>query len=130
MLRELLEMRVMLLGWTVAKATERSGGMEAPALREALARLDAAVETPDIQAADFDFFEQLVELTDNQVLNLLANGVRQVYMQNAELFGALYLQPGDTGLHHQTLAAVEAGDVARAREAMTAYGRRFLGEAA
>jgi DNA-binding FadR family transcriptional regulator len=127
LLADLLEIRVMLLGWTAAKAAERASG-EATGLREALSRLDAATETRDIQESDFAFFEELVELTDNQVLNLLANAVRQVYMQNSDLFGALYLEPGDTSLHHQTLAAVEAGDVQGAQQAMEAYGRRFLGE--
>ena len=64
-----------------------------------IAKVEAAQDTRDIQEADFDFFEELVALTDNQVLNLLANAVRQVYMQNAELFGALYQNPGDTRLH-------------------------------
>jgi len=130
LLRDLLEIRVMLLGWTAAKAAERSGGREASGLREALARLDAADQTREVQEADFDFFEQLVDLTENQVLALVANGVRQVYMQNSELFGALYLDPGDTSLHHQALAAVEAGDEGAAYAAMEAYGRRFLGESA
>ena len=128
LLRDLLEIRVMLLGWTAAKAAERSAGVTAVELRLALERLDAETEIRGIQEADFDFFEELVELTDNQVLNLLANAVRQVYMQNSELFGALYLSPGDTELHHQTLRAVEAGDVAAARAAMEAYGRRFIEE--
>jgi GntR family transcriptional repressor for pyruvate dehydrogenase complex len=128
LLRDLLEIRVMLLGWTAAKAAERSAGVTASKLRLALERLDAETEIRGIQEADFDFFEKLVELTDNQVLNLLANAVRQVYMQNSELFGALYLSPGGTELHHETLRAVEAGDVAAARAAMEAYGRRFLEE--
>ena len=128
LLRDLLEIRVMLLGWTAAKAAERSAGVTASKLRLALERLDAETEIRGIQEADFDFFEKLVELTDNQVLNLLANAVRQVYMQNSELFGALYLSPGGTEFHHETLRAVEAGDVAAARAAMEAYGRRFLEE--
>ena len=129
LLRDLLEIRVMLLGWTASKAAQRSGGAPATALRDALRRLEQATDTRATQEADFDFFEELVELTDNQVLNLLANAVRQVYMQNAELFGTLYQRPGDTQLHQDTLAAVESGDADAAREAMEAYGRRFLGGA-
>ena len=129
LLRDLLEIRVMLLGWTASKAAQRSGGAPATALRDALRRLEQATDTRATQEADFDFFEELVELTDNQVLNLLANAVRQVYMQNAELFGTLYQRPGDTQLHRDTLAAVESGDADAAREAMEAYGRRFLGGA-
>ena len=62
LLRDLLEIRVMLLGWTAAKAAQRSGGTPATALRDALSRLEQATDTRSIQEADFDFFEELVGL--------------------------------------------------------------------
>ncbi len=127
MLMDLLDLRVGLLGWTGSRAA-RNGGPEAvEPLKEALEALREASEPSERQTLDFAFYEELVRLTDNGVASLLANAVRQVYMQNAALFSALYAaEPFDTTLHQAAVDAVAAGDVEGARAAMEAYGRSVL----
>ena len=127
MLMDLLHLRVGLLGWTGSRAAMRGGPEAVEPLREALQALRDATDPGERQALDFSFYEELVRLTDNGVASLLANAVRQVYMQNRELFAALYAaEPFDTTLHQAAVDAVAAGDVEAATAAMEAYGRSVL----
>lgn len=127
MLGDLLEVRVMWLDWTARKAATARDEAGLARLREALGALERAA-TPDArQAADWAFFEVLVDLTGNRVLGLMANAIRAVYLENRAMFGALY---GDGLLdladHRAAVDAIDRGDAAAAGAAMARHGDRAL----
>lgn len=127
LLRDLLELRVELLGWTAERAAANGSDEAAAALSTILDSLEAATDPERVQEFDFLFFEQLVQLSRNRVLRLLANAVRRVYMENRQLSLALYAtEKLDTSPLRSTVEAVRSNDVAAARAAMTAYGRSAL----
>ncbi len=127
LLRDLLELRVELLAWTAERAAANGSDEAAASLSATLEALDAATDHEGVQEFDFVFFEQLVQLSRNRVLRLLANGIRRVYMENRQLFLALYAtQEIDTSPHRATVEAVCRRDSAAARAAMTTYGRKAL----
>jgi GntR family transcriptional repressor for pyruvate dehydrogenase complex len=125
MLRDLLEMRVMLLGWTARQAASRATPEQIDSLRVVLAELEAGLSA-GIQEADFRFFEILVEMTKNHVLSLLANAVKQVYLENRQLFASLYASGFDPSDHRRALEAIVARDAEAAAAAMVAFGNRPL----
>lgn len=127
LLRDLMELRVVLLGWTGRRAAERADLAGVRTLRAALARVEAAADADALRTADFDFFEALVGLTGNRVLAMLAHAVRRVYLENGALFAALYEPDAfDAALHRAAVDAVAAGDAEAAATAMTAYASRGL----
>lgn len=127
MLADLLEMRVMWLDWTARQAAVRRDEAGVQRLREALVALERAATPDALQAADWAFFETLVDLTGNRVLVLMANAIRLVYLENRVLFGALY-SAGlvDLADHRAAVEAVERGDAAAAGAAMARHGARAL----
>jgi len=130
LVRDLLELRVEILGWTAGRAAANAEDAGKARLAEVLADLEDAVGQGDIDAIqelDYDFFEQLVAISNNRVLALLSNMVRKVYLEQRALFATIYRMGLDLSFHHRTLAAVRNNDVATARQAMSDYGRVFLG---
>lgn len=124
---DLLELRVMVLGWTAARAAERRD-------LGALSRLDTEIDslaeavTPDqLQEFDFAYFRALVELADNRVLGLLAHAIHAVYRENRALFAAMYV-PGafDLTPHREARAAIAARDGRAAQAAMERHARTAL----
>lgn len=124
LLRDLLEIRAMLLGWTAGKAARSDAPRER--LRGLVVALEAARDPAELQRLDFDFFAELVAMADNRVLTLVAGAVRTVYREHGALFAALYAAPVDLTFHRATLAAIEAKDPAAATAAMTAWGEAAL----
>ncbi len=127
MVRDLMDLRRTLLGFTAARAAPRATAAQCEELSLLLDTLDQAVEPVVIQDLDFAFFEALVTLSGNQVLGLLVNGIKRVYDANRPLFAGLYTSGFDTGPHRQTVMALRAGDPDAARAAMEAYGDVGLG---
>jgi len=127
LLRDLMELRVVLLQWTAQQAASRGSADARAELAALLAELESAVDPADRQRLDFDFFEHMVRMTDNKVLALLVNAVRQIYLENSAWFVSMYADPYDTSAHAETVAAVASGDSAAAGEAMFIYGRAWLG---
>lgn len=127
LLGDLLDMRVMLLGWTARKAAERPDPAAVGKLRDALTALKAATTAEGVQERDFAFFETMVDMTGNRVLGLLSNAVRHIYLENRALFVLLYA-PGAFDLidHQRAVDAIAAGDPDAAAAAMTACGARAL----
>ncbi len=125
LLADLLELRGMILEWTAARAAQQSGDLSEA--RQALDELEATSAPAARQRADFAFYEAMTHLTGNQVLELLSASVGKVYLENRELFEALYQQPVDTGPHRRTLDAIEAGDADAAAAAMAEYARLARG---
>jgi DNA-binding FadR family transcriptional regulator len=134
MLRDLLDLRVMLLGWTAAQAARRATPAEVAGLRRSLDRLASAADprrmigAAAVQEADYAFFEALVAVADNRVLTLFAGAIRAVYQENQALFAAIYSDPFDLDDHRRAVDAIAAGDAVTAEAAMAAYGRRPLAQ--
>jgi len=126
LLRDLMELRVLLLGWTAEKAIRNADEASLNQLQASLDALRAATKVEDIQEHDFAFFEQLVAMTGNRVLVMVGNAIRSVYLQNRELFRMLYLGGADTTNQQQTIDALRSRDAPAARAAMEAYGRGML----
>lgn len=127
LLRDVLELRVVLMGWSAAQAARRATPESLATIRAALDRLDAASTIDDVQTGDYDVFAAMVAATGNRVLGILSDAIRRVYLQNGALFAALY-GPGalDTTLHHRAVEAIAAGDAEAARVAMEAYASRSV----
>ncbi len=127
LLRDLLDLRVMIVTWTEARAADRAGPVDADALAEVLERLDQTDDIAQRQEIDFEFFERLVAMTDNRVLILLIHAVRRVYLQNRDLFLRLYAeQVFDSEPLWAAVNAIRAGDTEGAGDAMRRYAQVFL----
>jgi len=128
LLRDLLELRAVLLGWTAQRSAESGTPQQIAALEAAVVELESAAGSKLRQEKDFVFFEQLVKMTDNKVLDLIMNIVRQVYAQNLPLFIALYdADTFDTTNHRDAVEAIKAQDPQWAGACMRAYGLAALG---
>ena len=123
LLRDLLDLRTALLGFTAQRAVERAGPGAADELAALVAALRAEADVGRAQVLDFDFFERLVQLSENRVLLLIANAVRRAYDENAHLFARLYVGGLDVRPHLTFVAALRAGDAEGARAAMERHGR-------
>jgi len=126
---DLLEMRVMLVAWTGRTAATTATDADLVDLQALLDALDAAAAMSDdrdaLQAADWAFFERLVDATGNQVLELIVSAVRKVYDANQTVFGDLY-DGFDTCHHHAALDAIRKGDGDGASSALAAFGQRAV----
>ncbi|MBW1878584.1 MAG: FCD domain-containing protein, partial [Deltaproteobacteria bacterium] len=77
---------------------------------------------------DFDFYEQMVSMTDNRVLAMVSSAVRRVYLENGDLFLDLFDPVWfDTARHREAWEAVRARDPERAATAMEAHARAGMG---
>lgn len=123
MLRDLLEIRGMILAWTAGRAA-RAGG--AGRLGEIVEALAAAQGPEERQRLDFDFFLELVALTHNRVLGLLAGAVRAVYAEHGALFAPIYAGDFDPSRHRAVLAAIARRDEGAAAAAMRSWAEAGL----
>lgn len=126
LLGDLLSLRVVLLGWTAEEAALRATPDSLARLSSILTELESTEATGRRQELDYDFFQELVAMTDNQVLAMLANGIRAVYLENRELFPLMYGTQFHSDHHRRTLEAVRSGDGAAARAAMADYASAAL----
>ena len=120
LLRDLLELRVALLGFTAELAAKRAEDL-AP-LTAALRTLQEARGVEAVAEAEFAFFGEMVHSSGNRVLGLIGNAVAQVWRQNAPLFEPLFGERMDTQAHEQVLQAIRARDPVAARRAYEAHG--------
>ena len=126
-MQDLWEIRVLLLGWTAEYAAKHAHANQLEELSKAYDLLLNSSSIEEAQARDMDFFEIMVAMTGNQVLALLSNAVRRVFLQNGEIFAHLYQEePFRFRQHRATLEAILNKDHAQARIAMEAYGREGL----
>jgi len=132
LLRDLMQMRSMLLGWTIRQVAREASAEAVEALTPIVERMVKNKErgaTPqELQLVDLEFFEAMIRLTNNRILAILTSAMRQVYLQNKDLFGALYTDESFDPQHHQT--AVEAlgrGDAEAAGRAMEIHASAGLG---
>lgn len=123
LVRDLLQVRVMILSWTARWAAQAPRHDTAE-----LARIVGALEAGDgdRQELDFAFFEELVALSGNRILGMLATLVRDVYFRHRALFAPLYAEGFSAAPHRQALQAVEQRMPAAAAAIMREYAERAL----
>ncbi len=125
MVGDLMELRGALLQWTAQQAALRGSEEDKRALVALGLTLSKATTPKERQRLDYDFFEGMVVMTDNQALSLLMNVVRQIYMENGAWFEMMYADPFNTKPHARAVAAILAGDAETAGAEMAAYARAW-----
>jgi len=127
-LRDVHEVRALLLGWGAERAAEKADS-------KALARLDAlakrlaepGAEARELQELDYEFFEELMVVSGNQLLMLVARVVRDVYFRGAERFLGLYGAGVFEPEHHaRAVVAMRVHDARTAGEEMRAHAHTGL----
>jgi GntR family transcriptional repressor for pyruvate dehydrogenase complex len=128
-LRELHEIRAMLLGWCAEQAALKADPASIARLESLARQLVASRGRPSVsQELDYDFFEALVQITGNRPLLLFANVVRGVYLRGRERFLGLYSKDVfDPLLHERAVDAIRAGDAQAAGAAMREHATTALG---
>jgi len=126
-LRDLHELRAMLLGWSAERATLQADPASLTRL-DALARKLAEARTAaERQALDYDFFEALVAIGGNRLLQLFAGFVRRIYDTGRARFAYLYEgEAFDASHHRRAVEAMRRRDVTGAGAAMRAHAEAAL----
>ena len=126
-LYDLLELRVALLEWTARKAVLKHPG-ETEKLEKILARMEAPeADAAQLEKADFDFFEELVRLTENSILKMLTHAIRQVYEKQRKLFIRFYHKSVfDPSKHREFIECHKRGAAEQAAKAMSIYAETAL----
>jgi len=127
-LRDLHEIRAMLLGWCAEQAAVKADAVSVARLDALARRLAASHGRPaESQELDYDFFEALVQITGNRPLLLFANVVRGVYLRGRQRFLGLYAREVfDPGLHRRAVDAIRARDPQAAGAAMRQHAATAL----
>jgi len=130
-LRELHEIRAMLLGWCAEQAAEKADPASIARLEGLARQLVASRGRPSLsQELDYDFFEALVQITGNRPLLLFSNVVRAVYLRGRQRFLSLYAKEVFDPRHHErAVAAIRARDAVAAGAAMRAHATTALAAA-
>ncbi|MBI5510625.1 MAG: FadR family transcriptional regulator [Deltaproteobacteria bacterium] len=127
-LRDLHEIRAMLLGWCAGEAATKADPASIARLNDLARRLsDAKTRPAALQDLDYDFFQELVAITGNRLLQWFANLVREIYSKGRDRFAAIYSREVFDPRHHrQAVAAIRAGNAALATAAMRAHAATAL----
>lgn len=127
-LRDLHEVRGLLLGWGAAQAAKKADPASMARLDELARQLaEPRTKPAQLQQLDYDFFHELMLISGNQLLSLLSRVVRDVYFQSAERILPLYrADVFDPRHHRRAVAAIRARDAAAAAEAMQAHAASAL----
>jgi GntR family transcriptional regulator, transcriptional repressor for pyruvate dehydrogenase complex len=120
-LAAVLEARRLMLVEATRLAAGRRSREQAARLLEVAARMADAPDPAAAQALDFAYFAELVEAAGNVVFVLILNSIRQLYFENAELFGAIAADAA--GLAPLYLRAAKAIDARAPGRAAGAIGR-------
>jgi DNA-binding FadR family transcriptional regulator len=128
LLADLHELRGMFLGWSAEKAALRADAAAVERLEALVADLaDPKARPAQLQRLDYAFFEELVRITGNRVLMLIANVVRDVYMGQAQRFVHMYARDAfNPGNHRRAVEAIRRRDPAGAATAMRAHASAAL----
>lgn len=127
-LRDLHDIRGMLLGWCAERAAQLADAASLARLDE-LARgmADPRAKSEKLQELDYDFFEELVRISGNRILLLVSNVVRDVYLKGRARFAPLYAKGVFDPSHHQrAVEAIRVRDGRAAGEAMRAHAATAL----
>jgi GntR family transcriptional repressor for pyruvate dehydrogenase complex len=118
LVREVFEARRLLLAEASALAARRRTGEQAALLSRLAAELHGAGDDT-AQGLDLAFMATVIEAAGNLVFSLIANSIRDVYLQRLDLFRAI-VERREELRYDAVAAAIEDGDAERARSEMTA----------
>jgi DNA-binding FadR family transcriptional regulator len=120
--REIFEARRLLLAEAAALAADRRTDEQATLLSRLAGEL-AAADLPDeiAQGLDMAFMATVIEAAGNVAFSLIANSIRDVYLEHADLFRAIVARRDELG-YAGVAAAVGAREASGARAAMAALG--------
>lgn len=128
---DLHELRGLLLGWSAEQAASRADPASVARLDELAKKLSRPrLPAAEAQALDYDFFEQLVLVTGNQLLVLFTKVVRDIYFRAPEQFLPMYRPDVFQPEHHRrAVAAIRAHDAKAAGDAMRAHAATAVARA-
>ena len=119
LVREVFEARRVLLAEASALAAARRTEEQAALLARLAAELAAGGDDAAAQGLDLAFMATVIEAARNLAFSLIANSIRDVYLQRLDLFRAIVERRDGLG-YAAVAAAIELRDAERAREAMSA----------
>ena len=110
-LRSVMEARRLLLTESARLAAERRTEPQAELLVRLAAELAAAPDDETAQGIDFAFFASLIQASENLVLLLIANSIRDLYFARLAAFRAIVRDRGSLLEHYESAAAaIDARD--------------------
>jgi GntR family transcriptional repressor for pyruvate dehydrogenase complex len=121
LVREVFEARRLLLAEAAALAAGRRSGEQAALLARLAGELREAGENT-AQGLDLAFMATVIEAAENLAFSLIANSIRDVYLQRLDLFRPIAERPAELR-YGAVAAAIEARDGTAARAEMTALAR-------
>jgi DNA-binding FadR family transcriptional regulator len=119
LIAEVFEARRLLLAESAALAARRCSEEQATLLCDLAEQLAATGDDAAAQGLDLAFMATVIEAAQNLAFSLIANSIRDVYLQRAELFRAI-VERRDELDYAGVAAAIAAGESQRARERMRA----------
>jgi GntR family transcriptional regulator, transcriptional repressor for pyruvate dehydrogenase complex len=119
LMREVFEARRLLLAEASALAAERRTEAEAALLARLADELRRESDDATAQGLDLAFMTTVIGAARNLVLALIANSIRDVYLQRLDLFRPIVERAGELR-YDAVAAAIEARDGDTARAEMTA----------
>jgi GntR family transcriptional regulator, transcriptional repressor for pyruvate dehydrogenase complex len=122
MLRDLLDVRSMVLGWTARRAARSAPKPNIRRLQEIIDALVVADGADRRGALDYDFFQEMVRLTGNRVLSLLGSALRDAFETHEEVFAPMFEgESFDVSHHRRATKSIGAGNPVAAGKAMESY---------
>jgi GntR family transcriptional regulator, transcriptional repressor for pyruvate dehydrogenase complex len=110
-LRSVMEARRLLLAESVRLAAQRRDEPQAELLVQLAAELPSAESDEAAQGVDFAFFATLIQASQNLVLLLIANSIRDLYFQRLAAFRAIVRDRATMAEHYDSAAAaIDARD--------------------
>jgi DNA-binding FadR family transcriptional regulator len=110
-LRSVMEARRLLLTESARLAAQRREESQAELLVQLAAELPGASSDEAAQGIDFAFFATLIQASQNLVLLLIANSIRDLYFQRLGAFRAIVRDRASLAEHYETAAAaIDARD--------------------
>lgn len=127
-LRDLHELRALLLGWAAERAAAQADPASTARLDELARRLAHESGRPAVlQELDYDFFQELVAISGNRLLMLFSSFVRRIYESGKDRFAHMYeVGVFDASHHRRVVEAIRRHDPAAAGAAMRAHAQTAL----
>jgi fatty acid metabolism transcriptional regulator FadR len=127
-LKDLHEVRSMLMGWCAEQAARKADPSSVARLDDLARRLVGERHRPAaLQELDYDFFQELVAISGNRLLGLFVTVVREVYSRGKDRYAVLYSpQVFDPKHHRRAVDAIRARDAQAAGDAMRAHAATAL----
>ncbi len=119
LVREVFEARRLLLAEAAALAAGRRSAEQAALLARLARDIEATADDATAQGLDLAFMATVIEAAGNLVLSLIANSIRDVYLERLDLFRPIVSGRSELG-YAAVAAGIDAGDAATARTTMTA----------